>query len=130
MAFKGIELVGNKKDQQPSRLQYTKTFRHYFCVAVRMLEDFDHGDGIETLRGKRQICSRPLYSWNGFPKRLQMRHLNVNPANGLRSPRQFCRVTTIATSEIEDSHASQVQRLIYFSDAFGNGVRSVASRSP
>ena len=56
-----------------------------------------------------------------------MRHMKINPANGLRSLRQFLCVAAIAASEIQDPHAPKIQSLIYFLHALTNSVRAIGS---
>jgi hypothetical protein len=87
-----------------------------------MFEDFDHGDDIKTFRGKGKMLTASLHARNRFPELLQMRHMNINPASVLCSPRQFCCVTPIAASEIQDTQAPKVQNLIYFPYALTNGI--------
>jgi hypothetical protein len=98
VAFQGVQLVRNKKDQQTSRLQYAKTLRQHSRIALRVFEDFDHGDGIETVRSKGQLFASSLYAWNGLLKRLQMRHMKINSANELRSPRKFFCIAAVSAT--------------------------------
>ena len=90
-----------------------------------MLENFNHGDYIKTLRGKWQIFTAPLHARDGFPKRLQMRHMKINPANVIRSPRNFFRVTPIAAPKVEDPLAIEIQDLIHFPHALADSIRAV-----
>src|SRR5256885_3590363 len=74
------------------------------------------------------MFSAPLHARNGFPERLQVRHMKINPVNRLRAPGQFFCIAAIAASEIEHPHPIEIQHLIHFPYAFAYGIRTVGCR--
>src|ERR1051325_390831 len=107
-----VELIWNEKDQRPARLQNTKALLQGFAVAMRMLQDFDHRDDIKALRGKRQTLPGCLNAGNLCPERLQVRHQYVGAENGCATARQFGGVTSVATPQVQNTLAFQVERRI------------------
>ena len=75
-----------KTNQRSTWLQDATTFPQHLTLAIRVLQDFDHGDRVEALGGERLTLAGRLHPRYRLAESLQVRHLPIDSADISRVP--------------------------------------------
>ena len=112
VTFEGIQLIGNKQNQKPTRLQDATAFLEHLPLAIRMFQDFDHGDSIKAFGSERQVFAGRLHPRYGCAEGFQVRHLPVHSTNIGRTSYQLSGIGAIATAQVENPHTPEIDGFV------------------